>query len=415
MNENKLHYAWIILISCCALSIGAGIFQNCGGLFFVPVGEDLGISRGSISLYLTFQTLTMTVIMPFAGKIFAKGSFKTILAAGIITEAIGFASMGLWNSVIGWYVSGVVLGIGMAFIVFLAVPLLLNNWFKDKLGLAMGIALAFTGIGGAIFNYIGGQWIAAYGWRSTYFYLAASALIITLPFIIGLVKSKPSDMGLKPYGAEKFETGNSGTGSSAAPAKGVSAAKALKTPSFYFAAITAGCLAIFGTFSVQMVAFAGSVGFDIASAGTVMSMLMLGLVLGKVAYGWVNDKTGLVFSTTLFGLSGVVGLLLMLTSKGSSTMIFVGAFLFGITFAIMSMVPPLLVRGVFGEKEYPAIFSYVASVLTFSSAFASPIYGFIFDTTGSYTAALYFALAVIIIGIVSALLSVAFKKNLQWD
>ncbi|NLN49855.1 MAG: MFS transporter [Clostridiales bacterium] len=147
-----MHYAWWIMIACCAISAGAGIIQNTGGLFFVPVGQDLGISRGSLSLYMTYQTLTMTVVMPFAGKIFAKGNYKTIITAGFLVEAIGFASMGLWHSVIGWYVSGVIIGIGMAFIVFLAVPLLLNNWFKDKLGTAMGIALAFTGIGGAVFN-----------------------------------------------------------------------------------------------------------------------------------------------------------------------------------------------------------------------------------------------------------------------
>ncbi|NLN49854.1 MAG: MFS transporter, partial [Clostridiales bacterium] len=157
------------------------------------------------------------------------------------------------------------------------------------------------------------MWIAAYGWRTTYFYLAASALIIALPFVLGLVKSRPSDKGLKPYGAEKFETVNGAASQSATNvARGVTAAKALKSPAFYLAAITAGGLAIFGTFSVQMVAFAGSVGFDIAKAGSVMSFLMIGLVIGKVLYGWVNDKTGLVFSTVVFGLLGVAGLLLLL-------------------------------------------------------------------------------------------------------
>ena len=47
----------------------------------------------------------------------------------------------------------------------------MNNWFKAKAGTALGFAMAFMGIGGAIFAQITGALIESIGWRPTYIVL----------------------------------------------------------------------------------------------------------------------------------------------------------------------------------------------------------------------------------------------------
>ena len=60
--------------------------------------------------------------------------------------------------------------------------------------------MAFTGIGGVIFNQIGTMIIrsAPDRWRRGYLVFA---LMITLPFTILVIRSTPEQIGLHPYGA----------------------------------------------------------------------------------------------------------------------------------------------------------------------------------------------------------------------
>lgn len=60
-TKGSIHYAWIVMIGCCFLQAGAlGAIMNSGGIFFVPICEDLGFDRGALALYLTFYFIATT-------------------------------------------------------------------------------------------------------------------------------------------------------------------------------------------------------------------------------------------------------------------------------------------------------------------------------------------------------------------
>ena len=60
-------------------------------------------------------------------------------------------------------------------------------------------------------------------------------------------------------------------------------------------------------------------------------------------------------------------------------MVFVGAMLFGIAFALMSIALPLYVRKVAGAKHFGSVYSVVSSVGNVASAVSGPIYGAIYE------------------------------------
>lgn len=47
------------------------------------------------------------------------------------------------------------MGVGMPAVLYLAVPILINAWFCKRIGFNIGLCMAFTGVGGAIFNQLG--------------------------------------------------------------------------------------------------------------------------------------------------------------------------------------------------------------------------------------------------------------------
>ena len=64
--------------------------------------------------------------------------------------------------------SGVVFGLAGSFIFVVPAPILIDNWFKKHKGLALGCAMSFSGIGGAVLSPVFTLLIETFGWREAY-------------------------------------------------------------------------------------------------------------------------------------------------------------------------------------------------------------------------------------------------------
>ena len=108
----SLHYAWWITVACCAIYAGSvGIIVSCAGLFYKSVSTELGVGTAQIVFYTTLMYLTMTIILPFAGRILSKFNIRIVLTIAAATDALAFGLMGTYTSVYQFYISGVLLGI----------------------------------------------------------------------------------------------------------------------------------------------------------------------------------------------------------------------------------------------------------------------------------------------------------------
>lgn len=407
MSNSKTHYAWWIMISCCAISFSClGVF-NAMGVFFAPVIKELGFSLAGLSLYSTIFQIVMVIALPFAGKIIPKANLRLLLSIMVVVEMSSFIVMATGHSLISWYIGGALLGIGAGFVCLVPIPLMINSWFKKKTGFALGLSLAFSGVGGAVLNPLCQYIITNYGWRMAYIALGVIATVIVLPFTLFVVSTKPADRGMQAYGAEEAKD------APAVKLTGVSLTRALKAPSYYLVLISAALFAFGTNLNMHIPKFLTSIGYNPMVGATVASTVMIGVIIGKVALGALNDKFGMKVASGIALLAGTLGMVLFLMGKGNVAFVYLGAVGYGFGYAMYTVEPPLIVKTLFGLREFSSLYSYVSMVGSLVGAFAVFLYGFLFDLTKSYSTDLIIVGAMYVISLMIVILAVNSGKNLK--
>ena len=381
MNKS-FHYAFAIVASCIAITcLPCALVLSCAGIFFTPVSEFFGVARAQFTLYFSILNIAMMLTLPVAGRLMSRIDLRVVLSTCVVLCGLGLVGMSRGNSMPWFYAMGALLGVGVAPLIYLSVPALINAWCVKQVGFFVGLCMAFTGIGGVIFNPIGTSIIQSgpEGWRTAYLVFGLITVVGTLPFTLFVVRSKPEDKGLAPYGADEV----SRLGMSSVDLSGVPAARAMKTPAFFALAAFCGIITLNQTIYQFLASYASSFADTLptiaAASGVVASAAMAGQAIGKVVLGIVNDRS--VRMGIFFGLGcGVAGVLLMWLLPSTLALMLVGAFLFGVVYAMTTVQTPLLVRSVFGSMDYTNIYSRISMVGSLMSAVAAVFWSFVIDS-----------------------------------
>ena len=170
----------------------------------------------------------------------------------------------------------------------------------------------------------------------------------------------------------------------------------MRTPAFW--AIVAFCglitlnQTVYQFLSSYALSFSNSLPQIAAASGVVASAAMGGQAIGKVFLGSVSDRS--VRLGAICGIAGgVVGVLLMWGIPSVLALLLVGAFCFGVVYAMTTVETPLLVRSVFGSADYANIYSRVSMVGSLMSAVAAVFWSLVIDSAGGY--GLMFALSLV--------------------
>lgn len=404
-----IHYAIWIMVACCAIQGGTiGIILNCTrGIFYDPVCQDLGFSLGEFTFYVTIYGIAISLAMPFAGKLIAKVNLRLVTSIAIVLFAGSTIAMGFFTHLYQWYLIAVIQGMSGSFFTSLIVPVLVNNWFERKTGTVMGIIASFSGIIGLIFNPVGSMLIESWGWRAGYLILGALSLAIVLPFTLLVVRFRPEEKGLKPYGYEPDHDQLS-----VGVQSGISAARALRSSAFYLMIIVSGIIAFSSGYSQHLSKYAtSSLGLTATLGATLISCSMIGNMGGKLIFGLINDRIGI--RKTLILASCLVCSSFILLMIGVTPFLQIGAVVNGLSMSTGAVLIPLAYKDLFGEKDYITILSYSSMVQGLTSATALTVIGFLFDGTGSYTAS--FVLGMVSLAVVVVLCFIAFRmKKRLW-
>ena len=386
-TRGGFHYAYLIVLSCIVMTcLPCALVLSCAGIFFTPVSEFFGVPKASFTLYFSVLNLAMMATLPVAGKLLAARDARVVLSVATALCGLGMFGMASCQEVWQFYLVGIVLGVGVAPLIYLAVPTLINAWCVKRVGFFVGLCMAFTGIGGVIFNPIGTAIIQSSpeGWRQAYLVFGIIILVGTLPFTLFVVRGKPADKGLLPYGAGEKDAADT-DGAATVGTQGVSAADAMRTPAFW--AIVAFCglitlnQTVYQFLSSYALSFSNSLPQIAAASGVVASAAMGGQAIGKVFLGSVSDHS--VRLGAVCGIAGgVVGVLLMWGMPSVLALLLVGAFCFGVVYAMTTVETPLLVRSVFGSADYANIYSRVSMVGSLMSAVAAVFWSLVIDSAG---------------------------------
>lgn len=185
---------WLVFFGCCVLSfVGFGLIVNTPGLYFATLGKELSVSRAQIALASSIMAATGAITMLFAGRIMKRIDSRLLISLCIAATALIFFAQSFFGQLWQFYLSFGLIGIVYVIPISLAPSVLLANWFENKLGMVMGIALGLSGIGGTVFNPIVSSFITTLGWRTSYRITAIIIALCILPFSRFVFKFRPDE------------------------------------------------------------------------------------------------------------------------------------------------------------------------------------------------------------------------------
>lgn len=383
----KSNYPWVIMITALFWSgLIFGLMGNTVGLFYAPVAEEGGWTTTQVSFFMTIYPIVAAVCSPIAGRVFNKSPKTNVILAAV---AALWCVIYIWSSTFTalwqWNLYGVLTGILGGFLMYIPVPMLINNWFTKSKGIALGFAAAFVNIVPAIGNPILTAQIAQYGWRDVRLVLGIALAVIVIPVTLIFVRKFPADKGVLAWGEGETVEGSE-TAAKPANLTGVSASVATKSVAFWLALLAAACIVSCATINQRIASLANARGFDPVAVGMASSIIMVGGILGKFILGFIRDKTNNAITTGLVcaGL-GLVGCLLFLTVGTTSVVIFYASILiYGFGYAGLTVVPPMVVEAAFGAKNFSQIYANVSIATCAASSITSYLYAAIIDKTGGY-------------------------------
>ncbi|MEA2979390.1 MAG: hypothetical protein QOF09_1213 [Alphaproteobacteria bacterium] len=199
-TSNKIYYGWIVVgITCVVLLTSAGV-RSTPGILMVPLEEEFHWSRATIALAVSINLILYGCIGPFAAAVMEKFGIRRSVLCALALVGLGVASTSLmqypWQLILMW---GLLVGVGTGFLASVLAAIVAARWFTARRGLVVGILSGGASTGQLLFLPVMANVTAAYGWRATVICIAAVVCFI-LPLVALLMRDRPSDMGLMPYG-----------------------------------------------------------------------------------------------------------------------------------------------------------------------------------------------------------------------
>ena len=387
------HYHWVIaVVALLHLGVYVG-FANTDGIFVLPVTQSLEISRSSYSLVtISLYQLCACLVQMSSGLIYKRFGYRKMICFGLPLAAISIIVIGYSQNLIMLGFGCILRGVAHGLCMSSCVNLLINEWFHRHRGLVWGILAAMSGIGGSVWCMVLPPVIQESSWRGAYALAAGAICTVALANLL-FVRNKPADMGLLPYGdgecvAKKIAPIHS---------RGCSFAELVRKPVFYLTVLVlfAIFLCIYTPYTALVPHLIGN-GFADAEAAQLQSILLLALATGKVVVGWLMDRVGVRKVTVLCCLGSVAAMLLLLVAA-DYTQAFAAVVLYGFSLPITTVIVPTLTMDLFGYNSYVTAAGILCAMVSAGNMVAGPIGNGVFDSTGSYTAAIWAAAIVMVL------------------
>ena len=215
--------------------LGGGLYFYGFSVFFLPLSQDLNLSRASTSLVFSLARAQGAFEGPIAGYFMDRYGPRPLMIMALIMTGVGHMPLSNIHS----YLALVVVYMGVVSLSFHAgfmdAPMLIaNTWFIRKRTMAMALISGSIGIGGFIFTPLLSDAAHTFGWRQAAFGCGVTFILIGMPLAL-LVRRSPESMGLEPDGAQSLSPDeNSISRQENDAAADFTVAQAVRTQAFWF-------------------------------------------------------------------------------------------------------------------------------------------------------------------------------------
>ena len=382
----SLHPAWLALAVTFLVLLSAAAVRATPGVLFLPLEQEFHWSRATVSLAVSVNILLYGLVGPFAGALMQQLGVRrtTIIALTLLAGGVSLATVVTqpWQLVLLW---GVVVGIGSGMAALVLGATIVNRWFVARRGLAMGILTASTATGQLIFLPLLAALIQRQGWRPGILVVAGAAAFM-IPLVLWLLRERPSDLGVGPYGAVA-DVAPPATHSNPVRVALTALADGLRSRDFWLLTLTfvicgASTNGLVGT---HLIPAAHDHGIPEVRAAGLLALMGVFDLAGTTASGWLSDRwDSRKLLAWYYGLRGLSLLFLPFALATPGTALWVFAVFYGLDW--IATVPPTvkLATDAFGVSRAPVMFGWIAAGHQVGAAATALTAGWVRTTMGDY-------------------------------
>ena len=404
--SSRVHYAWVIAGILALVQVLGNSISMAAGIVVVPLNSPdggFGWSIGTIGAALMVYYLCGAAISPLVGWLGDRYGARRMMLFGALMYA---ASLVLLGSVkVPWHfflAFGVMLSVTQSICM---VPLLVavNDWFKHRLGLAVGIVWAAGGLGTAAIAPSVSYLIGQIGWQWTFWTVGISGGAIMV-LLIALFRDRPADIGLRRYGAAADEP--------EAPPRNVTAEKLRlkvfnqhlrRTSVFWNLPLIHGLgCAGHGIVLIYAIPIAIEQGIGLVAASVILSLISVFSVISRFTTPILTERFG---GKPTMGMALLIQgvTVLILFWAHDVWMFYLFAVLFGVGFGGEMSAYMVVNRQYFGSGPMATCYGFQMMGALIGHAIATGLGGLVIYVTGSYSVVLGLSVGFSLVGVLVVL------------
>ena len=378
----------MVAAGCGIRMLGGGFHLYGFTVFFLPITQELGLSRAATSLVFSLARAEGAVEGPLAGYLIDRLGPRPMILAGVILSGIGYMLLATIESYYGFLI--VYLGvISLSFSAgFMHSPMVLaNTWFIRRRALAMTLVSSAIGIGGTLITPLLALTVHMWGWRWGAFVSGVGLILLGVPVAL-LVKRSPESIGMVPDGAPpaarstKNAADPSGKGSTESAVE-FTLNQALRTSTYWMIILaTTTRVAVYNAITVHFIPIMVWRGISEQRAAVLLATMALMSLPAHLLVGWIADH---VSKPRLMGICmsiGAASIFFLAYGTGEWSL-----WVFTVLFTFMEAIFPVgwaTVGDFFGRKSFATIRGTMSFFYLWGPALGPVITGAVYDRYGSY-------------------------------
>ncbi len=387
-TKKPLYFGWYVCAATVFIgfvSIGA---RNSFGVFVIPMSEEFGWSRFTVSIAAALGVLVNGIIQPFMGQLFDRTGGRKVIITGLLVLGISTILLSLTFHILFLvFMFGFIASMAQAGPALSNTAALMSRWFKRRRATAISINSAALSLGGLIMVPFSMYLLQATSWRVAWIGLGIIVLT-SLPLAYFFIRERPSDMGLNPDGDPS--SSEDGANPRRRELKGPLEVETWRE-SFKSAPIwqMAGSYFVCGTttfvLSVHFIPFAiEDRGISGTTAATIFGYMMGLNIIGALGAGLLADKIGGTknWLALVYFMRGIAYIVLLTVDSVAGLWIF--ASIAGFSWVATLPLTSSLTADVYGLKAMGTISGITFMFHQFGGFGSVLLAGLLFDITGSY-------------------------------
>lgn len=405
LEARHTYFGWWIVTGAIGIQIlVTGLVMQAYGTYVAVWQAEFGWSKTAFAVAFALQRGQMALLSPVQGWLLKRFGPRTVIQVGIVILAVGFLALSRFDSLLGFYLSFMVMALGVGLSGFLSLTTTIVNWFERRRSSALALMQIGISLGGLAVPIV--AWLlTTQGWRATSVISAVVVLAAGLPLSL-LMRSTPEAYGMRLDGdaPEPDPDADDGSGrartTTAPRAPGdFSAREALRTRAFWF--VTFGhalAVTVVASVSVHLVVHLNEgLGYSIQTAAIIVAVMTGATMVGQIGGGVLGDRfdkrtiaTGAMFA------HGAA--LLMVAYAPSMAWVLAFALLHGLAWGMRGPVMQALRADYFGRASFPTIMGISFSFVMVGQMVGPLVAGLMADAIGDYRSAFTVLAGVVALG-----------------